>query len=109
MAVEKMELPPAARRRVTLDALNELAEGRLAERLRLEQAARVLCTARRALELTGGALPPLPALQGWDHEATTAREHVETLTPRQIDQLLAEGPRWAAELLRRQPALRLAA
>ncbi|MDQ1080660.1 hypothetical protein [Pseudoroseomonas cervicalis] len=109
MAVEKMDLPPATRRRLTLNALNELAEGRLAERLRLEEAARLLCTARRALELTGGAVPPLPALQGWDRAATTAREHVETLTPQQIDQLLAEGPDWAAELLRRQPALRLAA
>lgn len=109
MAVETLDTLLAARRRVTRDALVELAEGGLAERLRLEAAARVLGTARRALELTGGNAPLPPAMRGWDHTATTAREHAETLTPRQIDALLAEGPRWAAALLRAEPALRRAA
>lgn len=109
MAVEKMELPPVARRRVTLDALAELAQGGLPERLRLEAAARVLGTARRALELADGQVPLPEGMAGWDHVATTAREHVETLTPRQVDRLVAEGPRWAVAVLRSQPALRWAA
>ena len=109
MAVEKMELPPGLRRRVTMDALTELAQGGLAERLRLEAAARVLGTARHALEMAEGELPVPEAMVGWQRGVVTAREHVETLTPRQIDQLIEEGPRWAAAVLRSQPALRWAA
>lgn len=109
MAVEKMEAPLAARRRITMDALAELAEGGLAERLRLDAAARVLRTARRAADMTGRAMALPPAILGWDPMATTAREHVETLTPSQVDALLAEGARWAAALLQAQPELRRAA
>lgn len=109
MAVETMEMPLAVRRRATMDALAELAEGGLAERMRLDAAARVLRTARRAIDMTGRVMALPPAMQGWDPAATTAREHAETLTPRQIDALLAEGPRWAAALLRAEPELRRAA
>ncbi|MCQ4162831.1 hypothetical protein NON00_23285 [Roseomonas sp. GC11] len=109
MAIEKMDLPPAARRRLTMDALAELARGDLAERLRLEAAARVLCTVHRAVEVAGAAVPLPAALAGWQRGVTTAREHVETLMPAQIDALLAEGSRWAAALLEARPALRMAA
>jgi hypothetical protein len=109
MAVETMELPPGQRRRVTMDALAELAQGGLSERLRLEAAARVLGTARHALEMAEGGLPMPEAMAGWDSSVVTAREHVETLSPRQIDRLVEEGPRWAAAVLRSQPALRWAA
>lgn len=109
MAIETCDLPPAARRRLTMEALAELAEGSLGERLRLEEAARVLRTARRALDITGTALPPPPSMAGWDSRVTTAREYVETLRPTEIDRLLAEGPRWAAALLRTAAHLRHAA
>ncbi|WP_141563176.1 hypothetical protein [Teichococcus rhizosphaerae] len=97
------------RRRVTMDTLAELAEGTLAERMRLEAAARVLRTARRAMDVTGRAMALPPALRNWNPLLVTAREHVETLTPREVDALLAEGARWAAALLRAEPDLRRAA
>jgi len=110
MATETTAPPLASRRQLALEALAELADGGLAERLRQEEAACVLRTLRRALEMTGRPLPPLPpALAGWDSDVTTAREHVETLPPAEVDRLLAEGPRWAAALLRAVPDRRRAA
>lgn len=100
MASSMSELSPAARRRVTMDALYELAEGEMAERLRQETAAQFLRTARRAIEATEAHLPPPAAVANWDSSVTTAREHVEGLTPVQLDRLLEEAPRWAAALLR---------
>lgn len=104
MALETLTLPAAARRRLTLDALNLLAQGDLAERLRLEAAARILCTTRRTAELVAtGELPShagLPeAARAWNPAVTTAREFAEAMTPAEIDSLLAEAPRWAASLL----------
>jgi hypothetical protein len=114
MALETFALPPAARRRATLDALAGLAQGDLAERIRLEAAARILATTRRVAEMTAeGSLPagiPAPALAlGWEPALTTAWEHAETLTPAEIDRLLAEAPAWAEALLLAGPAQRHAA
>ncbi|MFZ6761897.1 hypothetical protein [Pseudoroseomonas sp. WGS1072] len=109
MAVEMMELPPAGRRRVMMDALGEIARGELIERLRLDAAARILDTARRARALGGQNMPLPEALAGWDAEAVTAREHAESLSPVRLDGLLREAPRWAAALLRGTAARPLAA
>lgn len=114
MAVEMMELPPAGRRRVMMDALGEIARGELIERLRLDAAARILDTARQARALAGPVqgrqdVPPPEALADWDAGAVTAREHAESLSPARLDGLLREAPRWAAALLRGTVARRLAA
>jgi hypothetical protein len=104
MALETLTLPAAARRRLTLDALNVLAQGDLAERLRLEAAARILGTPRRgAVGVAAGeraSHADLPeAARAWDPAVTTAREFAEAMTPAAIDSLLAEAPLWAAGLL----------
>jgi len=104
MALETLTLPAAARRRLTLDALNALAQGDLAERLRLEAAARILSTTRRVAELAAaGGLAhhaELPeAARAWDPAVMTAREFAEAMTPAAIDGLLTDAPRWAAALL----------
>ncbi|MDB5369627.1 MAG: hypothetical protein JWP20_1185 [Roseomonas sp.] len=104
MALETITLPPAARRRMTFDILNGLAQGGLAERLRLDGAARILGTIRRVAEMTAsgelqrGAIVPGPAL-AWDPAAITAREYAEAMTPAELDRLLAEAPAWAAAVL----------
>ncbi|MBO1076009.1 hypothetical protein [Roseomonas marmotae] len=113
MALETLALPPAVRRRMTLDALAGLAQGGLAERLRLEAAARTLCTIHHVRQMVAeGALPggldvPAPA-RDWDPSLTTAREHAEMMTPAQIDRLLAEAPAWAEAILLARPAQRAA-
>jgi hypothetical protein len=114
MALETFTLPPAARRRMTLDALNDLTQGDLADRLRLEAAARILSTVRRVAEmvqegtLTGGVAAPA-VVQAWNPDLTTAREHAEAMTPAQIDRLLTEAPAWAEAVLLARPAQRHAA
>lgn len=93
--------------RATLDALAAMADGRLAESLRLDTAARMLTTTRRALELSqagdlaGPALLP-PLLAGWERGAMTAREYAESLPPAQLDRLVLDGARWASAMLRLQ-------
>ncbi|MXP64600.1 hypothetical protein E0493_14705 [Roseomonas sp. M0104] len=109
MATTSMRLPPAARRQAVMKALAQLAQGQLAEEVRLEAAARLLRTARGALEMVDMVLPVPAGMAGWDPRAITAREHVEGLPPAELDRLLAEGPRWAAALLRAEPELRRAA
>jgi hypothetical protein len=114
MALESMMLPIAARRRLALDSLADLAQGNLAERLRLDLAARILGTARRVAELAAAgelaAIGAPKAVLGWDSAATTAREHAEVMTPAEIDALLVDAPRWASALLAGQGlAQRLAA
>ncbi|MBC9179920.1 hypothetical protein [Pseudoroseomonas ludipueritiae] len=114
MALETFALPPAARRRMTLDALTDLTQGDLADRLRLQAAARILSTIRRVAEMVQeGSLPgevAVPAAaQSWNPRLTTAREHAETMTPAQIDRLLAEAPAWAEAVLLARPAQRHAA
>ncbi|CAH0132581.1 hypothetical protein [Roseomonas sp. CECT 9278] len=86
-------------------AIAEIAEGDLADRMRLETAARILATARRA-----GAEAPLPApamadpavqavteiARHWDAGAVTAFEYAETLPAAALERLLRAAPRWAA-------------
>lgn len=89
-------------------ALAEMAEGGLAARIRLEQAARVIVTARRAAELAAAGelrLPSVsdPAVQAvteiarhWDAGAVTAFEYAETLPEAALERLLRAAPAWAA-------------
>jgi hypothetical protein len=86
-------------------AVAELADGGLAERMRLDAAARVLVTARRLLALSPREVASGPAssvvmsiARGWDPAATTAAEHVEALSPSELDAFLAAAPRWAASV-----------
>lgn len=87
--------------------LAELAEGSLADRIRLEQAARVVVLARHAAELgaAGRLALPSPALAAvqavaeiarhWDAAAVTAFEYVETLPAAVLERLLRAAPAWA--------------
>ncbi|HWT09052.1 MAG TPA: hypothetical protein VN329_07795 [Roseomonas sp.] len=89
-------------------SLAEMAEGGLAARIRLEQAARVVATARRAadlaaagaLRLPGTADPAVQAVteiaRHWDATAITAFEYVETLPEAVVERLLRAAPAWAA-------------
>ncbi|MBR0680627.1 hypothetical protein GXW74_09020 [Roseomonas eburnea] len=102
-------------------ALAEMAEGGLAERIRLEQAARVIVMARRAAELAaagGLRLPPVsdPSVQAvteiarhWDATAVTAVEYAETLPESALDRLLRAAPAWAAAFAGSTAPHRLAA
>jgi len=102
-------------------ALAEMAEGGLAARIRLEQAARVIVTARRAAELAAvGALrlPPVsdPSVQAvneiarhWDATAVTALEYAETLPEAALERLLRAAPAWAAAFTGPTASRRLAA
>jgi len=88
--------------------LAEMAEGSLAARIRLEQAARVIIAARRAGELAAEGALRLPATtdasvqavteiaRHWDARAVTALEYVETLPEAAIERLLRAAPGWAA-------------
>lgn len=88
--------------------LADLAGGELPERIRLEQAARVIVTARRAADLAAAGairLPPVtdPAVQAvteiarhWDAAAVTAVEYAETLPEAALERLLCSAPAWAA-------------
>ncbi|WP_198378592.1 hypothetical protein [Neoroseomonas rubea] len=89
-------------------AIAELAEGCLDDRIRLEQAARVIVTARRAARLADAgaiALPSVtdPAVQAvteiarhWDEAAVTALEYAEALPVAALERLLRAAPSWAA-------------
>lgn len=89
-------------------SLAEMAEGGLAARMRLEQAARVIASARRAadlaaagaLRLPGTAEPAVQAVteiaRHWDEAAVTAFEYVETLPEAVVERLLRAAPAWAA-------------
>lgn len=88
--------------------LADLADGALPDRIRLEQAARVIVTARRAARLAEAgalALPSAsdPAVQAvteiarhWDETAVTAIEYTETLPEAALERLLRAAPAWAA-------------
>lgn len=88
--------------------LATLAEGDLHERMRLEQAARVIVAARRAARLgdAGAIVPPSAsdsAVQAvteiarhWDDTAVTAVEYAEGLPGVALDRLLRAAPAWAA-------------
>jgi hypothetical protein len=86
-------------------AVAELADSGLAERMRLDAAARVLVTARRMLAMAPREAASGPAsttvlriARSWDPMATTAVEHVEALAPVELDGFLAAAPRWAASV-----------
>ncbi|WP_244407423.1 hypothetical protein [Roseomonas fluvialis] len=88
-------------------SLADIAEGGLAHRMRLEQAARVIVAARRASHLAAAgalALPATdPAVQAvteiarhWDDTAVTALEYAEGLPVAALERLLRAAPSWAA-------------
>jgi hypothetical protein len=89
----------------TLDALQDMASGGLAERARIESVARILVLARRAADLAArGLLPRSDSVVDrcaarWDPAAMTAAEFAELLTPAERDRLIAAAPGWAAARL----------
>lgn len=89
----------------TLDALEDMASGGLAERVRIESVARILVLARRAAALSArGLLPRGDSLVDrtaarWEPSAMTAAEFAELLTPAERDRLIAAAPSWAAAQL----------
>jgi hypothetical protein len=99
--------------------LAEMAEGTLADRIRLEQAARVIVTARRAAALVAAGAIAKPAAadpavravteiaRHWDAAAVTAREYAEALPVAALERLLRAAPAWAASFV--PPPARLAA
>jgi len=88
--------------------LSDLADGGLPDRIRLEQAARVIVTARRAarqaeagaLVLPSAADPAVQAVteiaRHWDETTVTAFEYAETLPEAVLERLLRAAPGWAA-------------
>lgn len=94
-----------AQTRATLDALEDMASGGLAEYARIESVARILVLARRAAELSArGQLSRADSLVDrtaarWEPSAMTAAEFAELLTPAERDQLIAAAPAWAAAQL----------
>lgn len=89
-------------------SLAEMADGSLAARIRLEQAARVITAARRASILAATGALRLPSLadsavqavteiaRHWDSAAVTALEYAETLPEAALERLLRAAPAWAA-------------
>jgi len=87
--------------------LAEMAEGSLAARIRLEQAARVVRAARHASELAATGALRLPTVNDasvqtvteiarhWDAAAITALEYVEALPEAALERLLRAAPGWA--------------
>ncbi|MBR0652327.1 hypothetical protein GXW78_21905 [Roseomonas terrae] len=100
--------------------LAEMADGGLAARLRLEQAARVVGAARRAadlaavgaLRLPGSGHPAVQAVteiaRHWDASAVTALEYAETLPEAALERLLRAAPAWAAAFSAATPFRRAA-
>ena len=100
-------------------SLFDIAGGNLADQARLEQAARVIVTARRAATLGAAGALALPATtdaavqavteiaRHWDETAVTALEYAETLPIVALERLLRAAPGWAAAFA--PGALRLAA
>jgi hypothetical protein len=92
-------MPDRMMRDAALDALAEIANDNLAERLRHEAAARILVAARRIRARLGAGqrgehlVDSLAA--GWDPRSVTALEYAEGLPVRVLDGLLGAAPRWA--------------
>lgn len=88
--------------------LSGLADGSLNDRLRLEEAARIIVAARRAAALAAGGAITLPSVANpavqavteiarhWDETAVTAVEYAETLPVAALERLLRSAPAWAA-------------
>ena len=88
----------------TMRSVADLADGGLAEHMRLDAGVRLLVAARRAAAILPGFAPVSPAAalvarvtRGWDAAAVTAAEYLEGLPPAELDAFLAAGPDWAAE------------
>ena len=88
----------------TMRSVAELADGGLAEAMRIDAGVRLLVAARRAAATLPGFAPVSPAAalvtrvtRGWDSSALTAAEYLEGLTLAELDAFLAAGPDWAAE------------
>jgi hypothetical protein len=86
-----------------LRSIADLAGEAMADRMRVDAAARILTIARRALVLQLQAAGPVEPVvsdlaQGWDPGATTATEFLETLPVQKLDAFLAAAPRWAASV-----------
>ncbi|WP_203074597.1 hypothetical protein [Falsiroseomonas ponticola] len=93
--------PEAAKIRA-LRSIADLAGDGLAERMRLDAAARVLTIAHRALRLqvapaASGTVVADLALR-WDPSTITATEYLEALSVQQLDAFLAAAPGWAASV-----------
>jgi hypothetical protein len=87
-----------------IQAVAELADGGLEERMRIDAGVRLLVSARRlSLALPRAAMPTRAeaiiarVTRGWDPSATTAAEYLETLPVAELDGFIAAGPVWAAE------------
>ncbi|NGM22286.1 hypothetical protein G3576_19870 [Roseomonas stagni] len=94
--------PEAAKIRA-LRSIADLAGDGLAERMRIDAAARILTIARRAVTLKLDAAGPVEPIVSdlalrWDPSTTTATEYLEALSVQQLDAFLAAAPRWAASV-----------
>jgi hypothetical protein len=91
---------PGDRARV-LSTIAQLAADGLADRMRLEAAARAIVAARRWQSLSPGsaggpiAAKLLRAADAWDAGAVTAVEYVEGLRPAEVEGLIAAARHWA--------------
>lgn len=104
MDTGRVREPEAAKIRA-LRSIADLAGDGLAERMRVDAAARVLTIARRAMQLqvapaaTAGSAGVVAELAlRWDPMATTATEYLEALSVQQLDAFLAAAPGWAASV-----------
>lgn len=90
-------------------SLADIAEGSLVNRMRLEQAARVVLLARRAARMAAAGALALPAgnaavqavteiARHWDDTAVTALEYAEGLPVAALERLLRAAPGWAAAI-----------
>jgi len=103
----------------TLAALANLATDLAGERMRRDEAARVLVLARRFAAMTASGAIAAPEAtdpasravaeiaRHWDCALMTAAEYAEMLPPVVLDRLLRAAPSWAAKMS--APTLRRAA
>ena len=102
--------PNTAMRVTTMEALAELSNGRFAERMRLDAAARLLVLIKRVLLLraAGWLAEPVPRpaqrravieierIAGrWNPGLTTAAEFANDMAPRDVKLLVELAPTWA--------------
>ncbi len=87
-----------------IQAVAELADGGLAERMQVDAGVRLLVSARRLSRALPRPGVPSAAervvsriTRGWDPAATTAAEYLETLPLAEFDAFIEAGPVWAAE------------
>jgi hypothetical protein len=87
-----------------IETVAELADGGLAERMRIDAGVRLLVSARRlaaalprAGRPSGAESTVMRVTRGWDASATTAAEYLETLPVAELDAFIEAGPIWAAE------------